>query len=175
MIRKAARYALLLRICRGRGCSREDAKEVVQDAYLRLFEYRRTTKVTGADDHLLRRIVVNLSINHYHRALSNRFEFKSVGKLDRRGFLVHSDPGPERTLAAEQTLDRVVALLSTISPRTSQIFVAQRGGYSYEEIAAAFAIKPRTVEKHVAAAMLALEEMMPGEFASQSTGGRISG
>lgn len=174
MIRRAARYALLLRICRERGCSREDAKEVVQEAYLRLLEYQRSAKVTDAD-YLLRRIVVNLSINHYHRAPSNRFEFESVEKLDRRGILVHSDPGPERTLAAQQEVDRVVAVVNAISPRTCQIFIAQRGGYSYEEIAVAFAIKPRTVEKHVASAMLALEQILPAEFASEPVGGRPRG
>lgn len=147
----------------------------MQEAYLRLFEYRRSTKMTDADDYLLRRIVVNLCINHYHRAISNRFEFESVEKLDRRGILVDSDPGAERTLAAEQELDRVVAVLNTVSRRTCQIFIAQRSGYSYDEIAAAFAIKPRTVEKHVAAAMLALEELLPGEFASEMTCGKVRG
>jgi RNA polymerase sigma factor (sigma-70 family) len=166
MSRKAARYALLLRICRGRGCSREDAKEVVQEAYLRFFEYQRTAKITDAD-YLLRRIAVNLSINHYHRAHSNRYDFVRVEKLDRRGILVHPAPEPERTLAAEQAVEQVVRVLRAVSPRTCQIFIAQRGGYSYEEIAAAFAIKPRTVEKHVAAAVLALEETMPTAFASE--------
>ena len=172
MIRRASRYALLLRICRGRGCSREDAKDVAQEAYLRFFEYQRSAKVTDAD-YLLRRIAVNLSINHYHRALSNRFEFEGVWKLDRRGTLVHADPGPERTAAAEQEVDRVMCVLKAVSPRTCQIFIAQRGGYSYEEIAAAFAIKPRTVEKHVTSAMLVLKEMMPDEFTCEPAGGRI--
>lgn len=165
MTRKAARYARLLRICRGRGCSREDAKEVVQEAFLRFFEYERTGKVTDAD-HLLQRIAVTLSINHYHRAPSNRYQFTRVEKLDRRGIVAHPDPGPERTLAAEQQVDRVVQALNAVGPRTCQIFFAQRGGYSYEEIAAAFAIKARTVEKHVAAAMLTLEAILPAEFAS---------
>ena len=34
----------------------------------------------------------------------------------------------------------------------------QRGGYNYKEIASAFAIKPRTVEKHVKRAVLEIEE-----------------
>lgn len=79
--------------------------------------------------------------------------------LDKRGTLADSAPGAEQTLASEQELDGVVgALLGTLSKRTCQIFIAQRGGYSYREIAAAFAIKPRTVEKHVTlAATLLLE------------------
>lgn len=170
MSRRATRYSDLIRLCRWRGCSREDAKEVVQEGYQRLLEYQLIARVTDASS-LLRRIVINLSINHYHRDPARRFTFESVERLDRQGMLIHPGAGPERTLAAEQELDRLLGLLNALSPRTCQIFIAQRGGHSYEEIAAAFAIKPRTVEKHVASAMLALEEMMPAEFAAESTRG----
>jgi len=54
--------------------------------------------------------------------------------------LFDPSPGPERTLAAEQELDWVVDLLTAVSSRTCQMFSAQRGGYSYEEVASAFAI-----------------------------------
>ena len=57
---------------------------MVQEAPVRLLEYGRTGKVWDADP-LLRRIVVNLSINHYHSAPWNRFEFESLDKADRRG------------------------------------------------------------------------------------------
>jgi RNA polymerase sigma factor (sigma-70 family) len=160
MTRRSARYAHLVRLCRARGCSREDARDVVQEAYLRLLQYQRSAKVRDPDS-LLRRIVINISINHYHRARSSPIVPESIGALDRRGMLIDPAPCPERTLGAEQELDRVVNVLSAVSPRTCQIFIAQRGGYSYEEIATAFAVKPRTVEKHVASAVLALEETMP--------------
>ena len=83
---------------------------------------------------------------------------ESIDGLDRCGALADPAPGPERILAAEQELHCVASLLGAVSPRTCQIFIAQRGGYSYEEIAMAFAIKPRTVEKHVTTAAEALVE-----------------
>lgn len=150
-------------MCRRRGCSGEDAQELVQEAHLRLFEYQRSAKVKDVDS-LLRRIVLNLSITHFHREPSMRFVFESLRELDRRGMLIDPAPGPERVLAAEQQVDRVVSLLSAMSRRSCQIFIAQRGGYSYEEIAAAFGVMPRTVEKHVASATSALKEMMPAAF-----------
>jgi RNA polymerase sigma factor (sigma-70 family) len=160
MNRDAARYAQLIRASRGRGRSREDAREIVQEAHARLLEYERSARVRDPYS-LLRRIVINLSINSYHRDRSSPIVPRSIEALDRRGLLIDPFPGPERTLAAEQELDAIADLLSAVSPRTCQIFIAQRGGYSYEEIAAAFAVKPRTVEKHVASAAQLLEEMMP--------------
>jgi DNA-directed RNA polymerase specialized sigma24 family protein len=136
----------------------------VQEAHLRLLDYARSRKVRDADS-LLRRIVINLSITHFHRKLSAALKFESVEKLDRQGVLIDPALGPERAVAAEQELDRVVNLLNAVSPRTCQIFIAQRAGYSYAEIASAFSVKPPTVDKHVASAVLALEEMMPAELA----------
>ena len=163
MMRLSARYARLIEICRMRGCSREDAKELVQEAYLRLFEYQRTAKVKNADA-LLRRIVINLSINYFHRTLSTPFSFKSVDELDRRNALVDTTPDPERTVIAKQELDVVVDRLSAVSERMCRIFIAQRIGYSYVEIGTAMGIMPRTVERHVASASAALKEIMPADF-----------
>ena len=87
------------------------------------------------------------------------------------GILVDTAPDPERALEAEEQLHMVVSVVSAMSRRTCQIFIAQRAGYSYEEVAAAFAIKPRTVEKHVTVATSALMQMMP----SPSSGPRLSG
>lgn len=156
--RRAAQYGRLLKVCRERGCSREDARDVVQEAHARLLEYQRSATVKEPDA-ILRRIVINISINRYHSERSVAFACESIERLDRRGALVHAGAGPERALAAEQELDGVVRLLLRgVGPRERQIFIAQRGGYSYEEIAAAFAIKPRTVEKHVAMADLLIRE-----------------
>lgn len=146
-----------------RGCSLEDAKELVQEAYLRLYEYQRATKVRNAHS-LLRRIVINLSINFYHRTLSSALSFTSVYQLDRSEIPIDPAPGPERTLAAAQELDTVVERLSAVSERVCSIFVAQRMGYSYEEVGIVFGIMPRTVERHVASATATLREIMPAAF-----------
>jgi RNA polymerase sigma-70 factor (ECF subfamily) len=164
MTRVSARYAQLIKLCLSRGCSHEVAKEVVQEAHLRLLDYQRSAKVKDADN-LLRRIALNLAINYYQRELKKALASENIDELDRREVLIDPAAGPERTLSAEQELDSVVSLLSAVSPRTCQIFISQRGGYTYEDIASAYAVKPRTVEKHVASAVLALQEMMPAGFA----------
>jgi DNA-directed RNA polymerase specialized sigma24 family protein len=124
---------------------------MVQEAYLRLVAYQQTERVRDMDS-LLRCIVLNLSFTHYRREVSAPFAFESIDKAERRWMLVDPAPGPERTLAAELELDAVVNILSASSRRTCQIAFVQHCGYSYQEISAAFAIKPRTVEKHVALA-----------------------
>jgi DNA-binding NarL/FixJ family response regulator len=55
--------------------------------------------------------------------------------------------------------------LGAVSERTCQIFLAQRAGYSYEEIATDLGISVRTVQKHIARAMFLLigKRMEEGE------------
>ncbi len=163
MSRLSARYAQLIRMCRRRGWSREDAEDLVQEAHVRFFDYQRSRSVRDADS-LLRRIVINLSITQFNRARALPHDFVNVMSPRAARAIIDPSPDPERTACGQQHLDRVVRLLSAVSPRTCQIFIAQRGGYSYQEIAGAFAVKPRTVDKHVAAAMQALTEMMPQDF-----------
>lgn len=162
-MRISAHYAHLIRICRTRGCSREDAQELVQEAYLRLFEYQQSAKVKDANS-LLRRIVINLSINYFHRTLSSPFSFENISELDKREPLLDPSPDPERALAADQRLEMTLNALYAINRRTCRIFIAQRIGYSYEEIGTAFGIMPRTVERHVASASSALKNAMPTTF-----------
>jgi DNA-directed RNA polymerase specialized sigma24 family protein len=162
-------YLRFMTLCRRWGCSSlEDARDIVQEAHLRLFTYEQSATVRDPDA-LLRRIVINLNINRFHRNLSGRFAFVDIDRSDRRGLLIDPAAGPERTLAAEQQLDGVVGLLSRGSTRTCQMFIAQRGGYSYGEVASAFAVKERTVEKHVAAATSMLQEFDVGVVRTRST------
>lgn len=164
-------YLRLMILCRRWGCSSpEDARDIVQEAHLRLFTYEQSATVRDPDA-LLRRIVINLNINRFHRNRSGRFAFADVERSDKRGLLIDPAPCPERTLAAEQQLDGVVALLSAGSTRTCQMFIAQRSGYSYDEVASAFAVKERTVEKHVASATSILQEFEVGVVRTRSTAG----
>ena len=168
MTRRSARYAHLIMVCRKRGCSREDARDLVQEGHLRLFEYQRSAKGRVRDaDGLLRRIVINLSINYFYRTLSRPFSLEKIEDVDKHEMLIDPAPDPERTLAAEQELAKVVELLGAVSDRVRRIYLAQRMGYSHDEIATSFGIMPRTVEKHVVSANSALREMMPAAFAKR--------
>jgi DNA-directed RNA polymerase specialized sigma24 family protein len=158
MLGLPAYYLRLIMLCRRWGCSSlEEARDIVQEAHLRLFSYEKSATVRDADS-LLRRIVINLNINRFHRSLAARFAFEDIDRSDRRGLLIDPAAGPERTLSAGNT-------------RTCQMFIAQRGGYSYAEVASAFAVKERTVEKHVAAATSMLQEFDVGVVRTRSMPG----
>ncbi len=155
MSRFTARFARLMKVCRRRGRSQEEAEDLIQEAFLRLHEYCRKSEVRD-EEAFLARTVSNLAINEYRRGRIVSYAQETVEDLEQSIGLSDSSPGPERICAAQQRLDEITRTLGAVSERTCQIFLAQRAGYSYEEIAADLGITPRTVQKHIARAMFLL-------------------
>ena len=155
MARLSVRFAHLMKVCRRRGRSQEDAEDLIQEAFLRLHEYCRKAEVRD-EEAFLTRTVSNLAISQYRREKIVSFAQETVEELEQTAGLSDSYPGPERICAAQQRLDEITRTLGAVSDRTCQIFLAQRAGYSYEEIAADLGISHRTVQKHIARAMFLL-------------------
>ena len=152
MRRPTGAYARLVKACLRRGRTLEDAEDLVQEAYARLVEYQRSAKVRD-EEAFLRRVVGNLAINQYHRERILSFALETIEQLDRQSLLVDGSPEVERILSAQQQLEQISAMLGAVSRRTSEVFLAHRAGYSYEEVASELGISTRTVKKHIARAI----------------------
>ena len=152
MRRITGAYARLIKACLRRGRTFEDAEDLVQESYARLVEYQRGAKVRD-EEAFLRRVVGNLAINQYHRERILSFAQESIEQLDRQSLLVDGSPDVERILSAQQQLEQISAMLGAVSRRTSEVFLAHRAGYSYEEVASELGISTRTVKKHIARAI----------------------
>jgi RNA polymerase sigma-70 factor (ECF subfamily) len=155
MPRPLAYFARLLKLCRRQGRSRQDAEDLLQEAFLRLHEYRRGSAVRN-EEAFLARTVANLAIDQYRRDRIVSYATQSLEELEGSAPLIDAGPTPERALAAQQRLAEITRALSAVSHKTCEIFLAQRAGYSYEEIAADLRISQRTVQKHIARAMFLL-------------------
>lgn len=151
-------FARLMRVCRRRGRSHEDAEDLIQEALLRLEEYCRGAQVREVrnKEAFLVRTVTNLAINQHHRERILSYSNESVEDIAESHQLLDPNPGPDRILAAEQLLKEVQDTLDAVSTRTREIYFAHRAGYRYDEIAAAYKISEKTVEKHIARAVLLL-------------------
>lgn len=153
-----------MKVCRRRGRSQEEAEDLIQEAFLRLHEYCRTTEVRN-EEAFLARTVSNLAINQYRRERIISYAAETVEELEQNTGLPDAGAGPERILAAQQRLAEITQVLSAVSERTCEIFLAHRAGYSYEEIATDLHITQRTVQKHIARAMFLLMRMKQEEQA----------
>src|SRR5512146_3259231 len=159
MKRLPALYARLIRACQRRGRTLEDSEDLVQEAYLRLLEYRRSSEILDQGT-FLARIVHNLTINLYRREQILAFALEPIEEFDEQALFTDRSPGPERIFEARQQLEGIVDMLSTASRRTCEVFFSYYLGYTHHEIASRLGISRRTVQKHLARANLLLRIML---------------
>lgn len=150
--------ARLLRLLRRHGRSREDAEDLIQDAFVRLTEYCRTATVRN-EAAFLARTVTNLSINRYRHDACLPLAAKPVEELAETLPLLDSAPGPDEVLAAQERLEEIRRVLGALGARTRDIYLAHRAGYSHKELVTAFGVSISTIEKAIARAMVALMDM----------------
>ena len=153
--------ARVAKACRRRGRSPEDAEDLIQDALLRLEEFRH--KGEGAEkiknpEAWLATTVRNRSIDQYRRGSLLAFASQSLEQLDERDLVVDPSPGPERIVDGKQRLDEIRRILDAVSTRMREMYLLSIAGYTHIEVAKAFGVSLATVERELSRAVLTLME-----------------
>jgi RNA polymerase sigma-70 factor (ECF subfamily) len=141
--------------------SRDEAEEIVQDLFFRLWEHRLTIEMPRGLRPYLYSAVRNRALNVLR---SRRIEHSLHERLLRDEAVrvgTEDSPVPEGTLAAKdlaEALDRAVA---EMPPRCREVFALLRYRHlSYAETAAVLAISPKTVEIHMSRALAFLRQRL---------------
>jgi len=154
-----ARHLRRLRqFLRHRGRTDEDADDLIQEAFLRLEVYGREHEVLEPEAFLVR-AVANLSVDKYRHDGVIQYAEKPVEDLD----VFDTTPQPDEVCASRERLDKLIAGLNRLSPRSREILMARRyEGLSCPEIAKRYGVTVSAVEKSLARAMLHLVDWMDG-------------
>jgi RNA polymerase sigma-70 factor (ECF subfamily) len=119
------------------------AKELTQQCFIRLWQYRESLSL----DHPLEKqvfiIARSLLINHLKKEATQKQAYAALGRT-----IVLEVP-PEKEMQFEQT-DAVSAAIDTLPPVRKRIMILKTfHGYSNNEIAQQLEISVKTVEDHV--------------------------
>jgi RNA polymerase sigma factor (sigma-70 family) len=144
----------LKNLLRRRGQSREDAEDLVQEAFMRLHAFLHEGNEVQKPEAFLMRTALNLVVDSRRRDQRERreqFLSETVEELP----LIDLGPTPEDILSAQQRLLQMKRVLDhQVSERTREVFFLHRlEGFTHEEIAARMQMSVRTVEKHIARAV----------------------
>lgn len=153
----------LLRFLTCRLRSAQEAKEVAQEAYVRLLQLDAPDGV-GYLRAFLFKTAANLAADRLKSAARR-------GRVDRLEFFDESaavEPSPEGCLAARQDLAAIMQLLDELPARCRYAFVMHRCyGHSVAEVAGLMNLSARTVQLYVERALVFCRERLHG-----SSGGR---
>jgi RNA polymerase sigma factor (sigma-70 family) len=137
---------------RQRGRTREEAEDLIQEAWLRVFEYCERNPVHEPEKVLVR-AVANLARNEDRDRRRHPFVEHTIEELT----LTDAAPPPDEALAANQRLKHVLQALTTLEAPTREAFLLHRmDGLSYPQIAKQLGVSVSTVEKRIAWAMAVL-------------------
>lgn len=133
----------------------EDAKEVVQQVFIKIWEARNLIKEDENFKGFLFIVTRNLIFNINKKTFNENFYKLSVlsafsGEI---GYEI------EEEISATQLKEYIYQLIDTLPPRQREVFLLSRKSHlSYKEIATRLNISERTVENHITKAMKYLRE-----------------
>ena len=133
-----------------------DADDLLQESYSRLWDADFAQIHNGRG--YFYATVRNLLLEHARRA--------KIVPMERLGEIevlrIPSDePGPERQVTARQELERLIAIVESLPEQCQRAFRLQKfHGLSQREIATEMNISEKTVEKHLATALLRVLETL---------------
>lgn len=143
----------LRRSLRTRLGSMEEASDLVHEAFARLLGAASLERV-GEPEAFLNRIVRNLLIDRSRRLSTRSLHVPVDGSA--RGSVELAVPADQAdALEVEQMRDRYREAVAALPERMREVFVLHRvEGHSYKEIAERLDISVRTVEWHIAEAII---------------------
>ncbi len=132
------------------------AEDVVQDAFLQVWQRKEKLQDAEKIDPLLYTIVRNNLINHYQKKLKQKAYLAELAHFSENG--VDSQ-------AESQRLNLVKKQIETLPPRSKEVFLMSRkDGLTYQEIANELSISTKSVEKHISKALKILKKGIKGMY-----------
>jgi RNA polymerase sigma factor (sigma-70 family) len=143
----------LQRLLRRRGRTRDDAEDLIQEAFLRLQQYYEKGGEVRQQEAFLVRTTLRLSINARRDEHKDLYIAEPVESLE----IADTAPLPEDFVALEERLQAMKRALATLSASTRDAYVLNRvDGLTYSQIAKLHGLTTKAVERRIARAMLAL-------------------
>lgn len=138
---QAQRHALLNLATRVLGC-RSRAEDVLQDAFLKLWEGSLKLSRVEAPERYLSRLVRNLAIDHLRRwQLEQRY-----GAAAELADLQPSEISPEQAVGGQQAVRQLLAALAELTPRMRRVFtLSQLDGLTQREVATQLGASPALI------------------------------
>lgn len=132
----------------------DDAQDVVQEAFVRLWARRRRWKVEGSVRSLLFTITRNAALDELRRRTRR-------GRAA-RAFRGPAPPAlPSESVAASELETAATAAVAALPPRRQEVFrLAREAGLSYSEIAEVMDVSPQTVANQMSLALADLRQAL---------------
>jgi RNA polymerase sigma factor (sigma-70 family) len=151
----------LVRYLATNGWSYDDARDLAQEAMLRVHKFQQSQTLDNARAFLFK-TANNLAIDQIRRTHLHDKYLRSEMPADQEEDNYQFAPSPERTAAAKQELDNIYAVVDKMPTKVKRAFLLNRDrDLSYTEIAKEMGVSNSMVEKYITEALKVLRQQIP--------------
>jgi RNA polymerase sigma factor (sigma-70 family) len=153
--------AQLVRYLATNGWSYDDARDLAQEAMLRVHKFQQSQTLDNARAYLFK-TANNLAVDQIRRTHLHDKYLRSEMPADQEEHNYQFAPSPERTAAAKQELDNIYAVVDKMPTKVKRAFLLNRDrDLSYSEIAKEMGVSNSMVEKYITEALKVLRQQIP--------------
>ena len=153
-------YGKMFNVCLRYSRDREEAKDMLQEGYIRVFKNLKQYNFQGAMEGWIRRVIVTTAINYYKknnlRSITDYVATDTLAYMENKNAFVDND-SPIHQIAAKDLL----AIIQKLPPIYKMVFNLNAiEGYSHKEIGEMMGITESTSRSNLSKARAKLQEMV---------------
>ena len=153
-------YGKMFNVCLRYSRDREEAKDMLQEGYIRVFKNLKQYKFQGSMEGWIRRVIVTTAINYYKknnlRSITDYVATDTLAYMENKNAFVDND-SPIHQIAAKDLL----AIIQKLPPIYKMVFNLNAiEGYSHKEIGEMMGITESTSRSNLSKARAKLQEMV---------------
>ncbi len=150
-------YGKMMSVCLRYASDREEAKDILQDGYIKIFASIVNFKGDGSLEGWVRRIMVNTAINHYHKYKKMQANISIEDDLKQEHSFIQGFD--EADAIQKINYDDLLALIRELPPAYQAVFnLYVIEGYSHKEIGDLLHINEGTSKSNLAKARMKLQK-----------------
>jgi RNA polymerase sigma-70 factor (ECF subfamily) len=155
-------YGKMMTVCSRYARDRDDAQDILQEGFIKLFDNLYRYKVTGSIEGWVRRIFVNTAIDHY-RKQKNKYNLEDEGNLKDES--IPTDDENDSKYSHIKPKD-ILSAMEQLSPAYRTVFnLYAIENYTHKEISEILDINIGTSKSNYAKAKANLKEILQTKFA----------
>ena len=153
----------MLVVCSRYARDRDEAQDILQDAFVKVFDNLEKYKITGSIEGWVRRIFVNTAIDHY-RKYKNKFNLEEEGNIEDENSFYNELEENDSIYSKIKPTD-IMKAMETLSPAYKLVFnLYAIENYTHQEVAEILEISPGTSKSNYAKAKAKIKTVLEKKF-----------
>ncbi|MEN8838989.1 MAG: RNA polymerase sigma factor [Flavobacteriales bacterium] len=156
-------YGKMMVVCTRYARDRDEAQDILQDAFVKVFDNLEKYEVTGSIEGWVRRIFVNTAIDHY-RKYKNKFNLEEEGNIEDEASFYNELEENDNIYSKIKSAD-ILEAMETLSPAYKMVFnLYAIENYTHKEVAEILNISSGTSKSNYAKAKAKIKIVLENKF-----------